>query len=129
MLISGLNDSIGLYKLPTEQQINAARAWLLVLDLYSKKDTLFIDLPVGQQRLIMVARAMIKQPLLLILDEPTENLDDASASLFVALINKISQETSTAIIFVSHRNEVGLQPKNIFELQKTKNGSIGVITK
>ena len=72
---------------------------------------------------------MIKQPLLLILDEPTENLDDASASLFVALINKISQETSTAIIFVSHRNEVGLQPKNIFELQKTKNGSIGVITK
>lgn len=129
MLISGLNDSIGLYKLPTEQQINAARAWLVVLDLYSKKDTLFIDLPVGQQRLIMVARAMIKQPLLLILDEPTENLDDASASLFVALINKISQETSTAIIFVSHRNEVGLQPKNIFELQKTKNGSIGVITK
>lgn len=129
MLISGFNDSIGLYQYPTELQIKAAKEWLALLNLYAKKDALFIALPMGQQRLIMVARAMIKQPLLLILDEPTENLDDASARLFVALINKIAQETSTAIIFVSHRHEVGLNPKNIFELQKTENGSIGVIIK
>ena len=126
MLISGLNDSIGLYKYPTEQQIKTAKEWLLLLDLSAKSDALFIEVPAGQQRLIMVARAMIKQPLLLILDEPTENLDDSSAGIFVALINKISKETSTAIIFVSHRTEVGLNPRNVFELQKTETGSIGI---
>jgi molybdate transport system ATP-binding protein len=77
----------------------------------------------------MVARAMIKQPLLLVLDEPTENLDDSSAALFVALINKIAEETNTTIIYVSHRTEVGLEPKRVFELQKTKEGSIGIVLK
>jgi len=129
MLISGLNDSIGLYKHPTEAQLNLAKEWLALLHMLPQKKALFIDLPIGQQRLIMVARAMIKHPLLLILDEPTENLDDASAALFVALIHKISKESDTAILFVSHREERGLAPQKIFELQKTENGSTGTILK
>ena len=129
MLISGLTDSIGLYQIPTEQQKKLANEWLKVLDLKAFKDTLFSDLTTGNQRLVMVARAMIKQPLLLVLDEPTENLDDQSAALFVALINKIAQETHTAIIYVSHRVEEGLKPQRIFELKKTKQGSIGIVLK
>jgi len=77
----------------------------------------------------MVARAMIKQPLLLILDEPTENLDDKSASLFVSLINKIFEESNTTILFVSHRNEPNLNAEFIFQLEKQYNGSIGTIKK
>ncbi len=127
MLISGLNDSIGLYKYPTEIQISLSQEWLKVLNIEHLKNKVFIELPIGLQRLIMVARAMIKHPLLLILDEPTENLDDDSASLFVALTNKIASESNTAILFVSHRDEPGLLPKNIFELNKTENGSIGNI--
>lgn len=129
MLISGLNDSIGLYKHPTELQINLAKEWLILLNMHTNKKALFIELPIGQQRLIMIARAMIKQPLLLILDEPTENLDDESAAFFVALTNKIASESNTAIIFISHRDEPGLKPKNIFELQPSQLGSIGVILK
>ena len=129
MLISGLNDSIGLYKYPTEIQLRLAKDWLEVLGMSLKKDVVFLELPIGQQRLVMVARAMIKHPLLLILDEPTENLDDESASLFVALITKIAQESTTAILFVSHRDEPGLNPKKIFELHKTKNGAVGTILK
>jgi len=129
MLISGLTDSIGLYQLPTEQQKKLANEWLKVIDLKAFKNTLFSDLTQGNQRLVMVARAMIKQPLLLVLDEPTENLDDSSAALFVALINKIAEETNTTIIYVSHRTEVGLEPKRVFELQKTKEGSIGIVLK
>ncbi|ADV47846.1 ABC transporter related protein [Cellulophaga algicola DSM 14237] len=129
MLISGLNDSIGLYKIPTENQLLLAKEWLEALNMEHLAEKVFIELPVGQQRLIMIGRAMIKHPLVLILDEPTENLDDDSAALFVALTNKIALETTTAIIFVSHREEVGLNPKNKFELTKTTNGSIGTITK
>ncbi|AIY11804.1 ATP-binding cassette domain-containing protein [Cellulophaga baltica] len=127
MLISGLNDSIGLYKLPTESQALIAEEWLEVLKMNQKAEAIFTELPVGQQRLVMIARAMIKHPLVLILDEPTENLDDESAALFVALTNKIAAESTTAIIFVSHREEYGLTPKQKYILTKDPNGSVGTI--
>ncbi|WP_158974111.1 ATP-binding cassette domain-containing protein [Cellulophaga sp. L1A9] len=127
MLISGLNDSIGLYKIPTESQNLLAEEWLEVLNMENQAENVFTELPAGQQRLIMIARAMIKHPLVLILDEPTENLDDESAALFVALTNKIAAESATAIIFVSHREEYGLSPKQKYILTKGPNGSIGTI--
>ncbi|HMB62996.1 MAG TPA: ATP-binding cassette domain-containing protein [Eudoraea sp.] len=125
MLISGLMDSIGLYVQPTERQIRLAGEWLTLTDMWEHRDRHFHDLSMGQQRLIMCVRSMIKHPLLLILDEPTSGLDDESAELFVALINKIALESSTAIIFVSHREETGLQAPLIYELLSTENGSIG----
>ncbi len=127
MLISGLVDSIGLYIQPTEKQIELARAWLKLLDLSERKDTYFHDLSKGQQRLVMCARAMIKHPLLLILDEPTADLDDRSAELVVHLVNKMGQESKTAIVFVSHREEPGLKPSSILQLTPSEVGSVGKI--
>ncbi|MGB3144775.1 MAG: ATP-binding cassette domain-containing protein, partial [Maribacter sp.] len=125
MLISGLTDSVGLYTLPTEVQKRVIKEWLQLLGLEKLKNTYFNKLSVGQQRLVMTARAMVKHPPLLILDEPTAGMDDSSAGLLVSLVNKIATDTHTAIIFVSHRKESGLEPKNIFRLQKTATGSIG----
>ncbi len=125
MLISGLYDSIGLYIYPTEIQLQLAKEWLGVLDLMEHRKTYFHDLSMGQQRLIMIARAMIKHPLLLLLDEPTSGLDDKSSALLVALVNKIATESNTTLIFVSHREEEGLQPQYIYELQMTDHGSVG----
>ena len=129
MLISGLNDSIGLYIKPTEAQLRLAKQWLLLIDMWTIKDQRFHDLSMGQKRLLMTVRAMIKHPLLLILDEPTAGLDDASAALLVALVNKMARESGIATIFVSHRKEPGLEPDNIYELQMTKNGSVGLLVK
>jgi len=125
MFISGLNDSIGLYIQPTEVQLRLAKQWLQLLDLWEIKDRLFHDLSTGQKRLVMCARAMIKHPPLLIVDEPTAGLDDASATLFVALVNKFAKESATTIIFVSHRDEPGLEPDYIYELKMTESGSLG----
>ena len=127
MLISGLVDSIGLYIKPTEAQLNLAAKWLKLLGMEHQKNTYFHELSKGEQRLIMCARAMIKHPLLLILDEPTSDLDDQAAALVVALVNKIAMESSSTIIFVSHRNEPQLQPQFVFELQAASTGSIGII--
>ncbi len=125
MLISGLTDSIGLYLKPTEIQIRLANEWLNPIDMSDLKETYFHDLSMGQQRLVMCARAMIKHPLLLILDEPTAGLDDRSAALFISLVNKLALESKTAIVFVSHREEPGLRADFEFELLKGKKGSIG----
>jgi len=125
MLISGLNDSIGLYITPTEAQLRVAKQWLQLINLWEKKETQFNDLSMGQKRLVMTTRAMIKHPLLLILDEPTAGLDDASAKLLVALANKIAKESDTTTIFVSHRKEPGLHPDLIYELEMSERGSTG----
>ncbi|SHJ21357.1 ATP-binding cassette domain-containing protein [Pseudozobellia thermophila] len=125
MVISGLTDSIGLYVRPTEIQLRLAQEWLRLIGLWDVKDELFHDLTMGQKRLVMCARAMIKHPPLLILDEPTAGLDDASAALFVTLVNKFAKESDTTTIFVSHRKEPGLDPDFVYQLEMDTDGSKG----
>ncbi len=125
MVISGLTDSVGLYVQPTEAQVRLAGEWLQLIRMWHLKSALYHDLSMGQKRLLMCIRAMIKHPVLLILDEPTAGLDDESADLFVALVNKFSKESNTTIIFVSHRKEPGLRPQCVYELEMTPQGSLG----
>ncbi len=125
MVISGLHDSIGLYVQPTDAELNLAGQWLQLLGLQQHKTSYFRDLSTGEKRLVMLARAMVKHPPLLILDEPTAGLDDASAAFFVALVNKIAKESDTAIVFVSHRKEPHLDPQYIYSLVPAPNGSKG----
>ena len=127
MIISGLYDSIGLYYKPTDVERRLARNWLSLLGLEAKADQYFHQLSRGDKRLIMTARAMIKHPPLLLLDEPTAGLDDRHAQFFVALVNKIARGSETAIVFVSHRPEENLRPNQVFELIPTANGSVGKI--
>ncbi len=129
MIVSGFHDSIGLYIRPSDHEKRVALAWLQLLGLEKKKNTQFFELSQGQKRLVMTARAMVKHPPLLILDEPTAGLDDANAALFIALVNKIAQESETTIVFVSHRKEVGLEPQFICELIMAEKGSRGTIKK
>ena len=126
MIISGLHDSIGLYVQPTDSEKQLAIQWLNLLNLKDRKNDHFRDLSVGNKRLVMMARAMVKHPPLLILDEPTAGLDDSSANLFVALVNKIAKESDSTIVFVSHRKEPQLDPEYIFELHPSEKGSKGV---
>ncbi|HEX2935271.1 MAG TPA: ATP-binding cassette domain-containing protein [Bacteroidales bacterium] len=127
MIISGLVDSVGLYKKPTDLQRRVAQAWLQVLGpAFSNKS--FLALSFGQQRIVLVVRAMVKHPPLLILDEPTVGLDDENTELFVNLINAIASQHKVAIIYVSHRPEPNLQPDKIFELKPTPEGSKGFIS-
>ncbi len=125
MLISGLVDSVGLYKHPGDSQVRLAREWLKTLKLQTKEKQIFTKLPLAEQRLVLIARAMIKHPPLLILDEPTTSVDDAGALRISAFINQIAAESETAVIFVSHRDEKGLKPDKVFELLPQEEGSIG----
>lgn len=127
MIISGFVDSIGLYIQPTDLQIKLANEWLQLLQMLHLSNTPFCNLSIGQQRTALIARAMVKHPPLLILDEPLSGLDDHNATMVIALINQIAAASNTAIIYVSHRVEEQLSPKFIFQLTPTNNGSIGTI--
>ena len=125
MLISGIHDAVGLYTTPTDTEKRVAMEWLQLLGLHEKRSAYFNTLSEGQTRIVMVARAMIKHPALLILDEPTVGLDDSSAAFFVHLVNQYASQSSSALVFVSHRNEPGLTPDYTYELRMTEGGAIG----
>ena len=125
MIASGFFDTVGLYKTPTNAQIKIAQHWLRVLNMFDIRKQCFLSLSRGHQRLVLIARAMVKNPPLLILDEPTNGLDDSDAALFCELINKIATETDTAILYVSHRKEANLDPDFIYELHPAAQGSTG----
>lgn len=115
MIISGLLDSIGLYVKPTDLQLQIARNWLEVLgESFQAKN--FMQLSYGQQRIVMVVRALSKQPPLLILDEPTVGLDDENTALFISMIHAIARTRQVAIIYVSHRAEPDLEPEYVYRL-------------
>jgi len=124
MIISGFNDSVGLYTEPTDLQRDIARSWLNMLGTSFQKKN-FQQLSIGQQRMVMVARAMVKHPPLLILDEPTIELDDENSMLFIEMVQSIASEKLTAIIYISHREEENLMPDKTFELVHTNKGFTG----
>ncbi|MFD2916064.1 ATP-binding cassette domain-containing protein [Psychroserpens luteus] len=126
MIISGFFDSIGLYQTPSTEQVNTTAKWMEVLNLSKEKNTSFLKLSPATQRLILIARAMIKHPPLLILDEPLINVDDEGTMLISALINKIAQESETSILFVSHRDEANIYPDFTYELHPSPKGSVGI---
>lgn len=127
MVLSGFYDSIGLYVKPLDRHVILAKEWIELIGLTESMNSTFMTLPLSQQRMVLIARAMVKHPPLLILDEPTSGLDASSTQLIVSLINKIAQETKTTIIYVSHRMEAGLTPDKTYELSKTAEGSVGNI--
>lgn len=126
MIISGLVDSIGLYTIPTDLQKDTAKQWMDMLGPAFRNKS-FQHLSIGQQRMVMVARAMVKHPPLLILDEPTIELDDENSRLFIEMVNAIAAEKQIAIIYVSHRDEENLQPDKVFELIPSAKGYTGII--
>ena len=87
----------------------------------------FNRLSIGQQRVAIIVRAILKHPPLVILDEPVEGLDDENVALVIQLINLLKQETNMTIIYVSHRIEPSLAPTSVFELIPAETGSTGKV--
>lgn len=115
-IVSGLYDSIGLYARVSEKEKQLALRWLDLLGLKEQANQPFRQLSWGQQRMILIARALIKKPLLLILDEPTQGLDDLNRHLVLAFIRQLAQSGETTILFVSHRQDERL---DVFEHELT----------
>ena len=121
VIISGFYDSIGLYNKSTDVEKEIANQWLALLGMANKADQPFNQLSYGDQRLILIARAMVKHPPLLILDEPCLGLDDINRQLVLALIEKICAGSETTVIYVNHHAEDKIQGiDNHLKLDKTQ---------
>ena len=102
VIISGFHDSIGLYEALGDLERQAARAWLRHLGLADRADWPFTRLSYGEQRAVLIARAVVKQPPLLILDEPCHGLDLSHRHHALAIAEFIGRHTATTILYVTH---------------------------
>ncbi len=127
MICSGFQDAIGMYRKPSDLEIQATHKWIEKMGWNSMRDRYFKHLSTGEQRLIMIIRAMIKHPSLLILDEPAVGLDAQSKSLLHQLINTYVEKSESAVIYVSHKPIGELTANDIIVLKKTTDGSISTI--
>lgn len=106
-IASGYFDTMGLYKKLQETQTENIHQWLKALDLQELSRHRLSSISSGIQRLVLLIRALIKNPPLLILDEPCQGLDEFQTEAFVKLIDDICEKTATTLIYISHyQNEI-----------------------
>ena len=102
IVASGLMDSIGLYAVPNEQDYEKCRWWLDIFGIGELADRPFLQLSSGEQRLVLLARAFVKDPQLLILDEPLHGLDLWNRRLVKDVIETFCQRRNKTMIMVTH---------------------------
>ena len=105
VIASGLFDTIGLFRRLNEGQKNMVQQWMTILQINDFSKKMFTQLSNGEQRLVLLARALVKNPPLLILDEPCQGLDQEVSSRFIAFVNDICVQMKKTLIYVSHYKE------------------------
>lgn len=101
---SGFYDTIGLYKKYDENQKKIALEWMALLGVKHLRDVSFLNISSGEQRLVLLARVFVKNPDLLILDEPLHGLDVANKKRVKALIERFCGKDKS-LIYVTHYQE------------------------
>lgn len=102
---SGFFDSVGLFRKCTEEQSTVALQWMEVFGIGYLSKSPFLTLSSGEQRLVLLARAFVKNPDLLVLDEPLHGLDASYKRRVVSIIEQYCSQPGKTLIFVTHYPE------------------------
>jgi molybdate transport system ATP-binding protein len=102
VVCSGLYDSVGLYHHCSARQRQTAREWMRHLGIEGFAEASFADLSEGEQRLVLLARALVKRPLLLVLDEPCQGLDATNRAWVRRTVEAVGEQSDTSVIYVTH---------------------------
>lgn len=105
IVASGLFDTIGLYRRPNPTQIAVCEWWMDIFGITFLKDRNFLQLSSGEQRMVLLVRAFVKDPDLLILDEPLHGLDEYYGRLVKDVIETFCRRKDKTLIMVTHYKE------------------------
>lgn len=100
-IASGFFDTAGLFRSVSLTQATKVRAMLQLFGLEEEEHSLLKQMPLGKQRIVLLARAVIKNPPVLILDEPCQGLDQQQTQMFNRLVDQLSTDGRT-LIYVGH---------------------------
>lgn len=105
IVASGMSDMNGLYTKPKPEQLEQCLFWMDIFGVKELADKTFLKLSSGEQRLVLLARAFVKDPALLILDEPLHGLDLTNRRMVKDIIETFSQREGKTLIMVTHYQE------------------------
>ncbi len=105
VIISGFHDSIGLYEMATDFERATARAWLKLAGFAGREGETFSSLSYGEQRAILIIRAAVKSPRVLILDEPCHALDENYRDKILDLLETVAATNTTTLLHVTHESD------------------------
>jgi len=118
VVASGFYDTVGLFQAPSSRQRALARRWLAQFQLLEFAPRPLFSLSAGLQRTVLLARALVKNPRLLILDEPCQGLDAAHRAFFVRAVDALIRAGSVTAIYVTHRpDEIPSSIKRVLRLR------------
>ena len=118
VIVSGFHDSIGLYEQATDFELATARAWLRLAGFAGREHQAFSSLSYGEQRAILIVRAAVKCPRVLILDEPCHALDEDYRDKILDLLETVAATNTTTLLHVTHESDEVLPcEKHILELR------------
>ena len=107
IVASGMSDSVGLYHKPSESDYERCMFWIRMFGIDALADKSFLKVSSGEQRLVLLARAFVKDPKLLILDEPLHGLDNTNRRLVKDIIETFCRRKDKTLIMVTHyKNEL-----------------------
>ena len=124
VILSGFFDSVGLYRACTEEQTRLARQWARDLDVSALLARPYYSLSAGEQRLVLLARALVKQPRLLVLDEPGQGLDPVHVERFLEKLDSLCGAQPTTLLYVTHRPEE--LPRSVSRVLRLERGKVAV---
>ena len=105
VVASGLHDRKGMYVKTTDEHIPDCEFWMGIFGISHLRDRSFLRISSGEQRLALLARAFVKDPDLLILDEPLHGLDEANGERVRAVVEAFASRKGKSLIMVSHYKE------------------------
>ena len=105
VVASGFFDTVGTYFHASDEQLDICRKWMWILGIEHLEERPYLRLSSGEQRLCLLARAFVKDPELLILDEPMHGLDKANCNLVRSVIEAFVRRPHKTLLFVTHFDE------------------------
>jgi molybdate transport system ATP-binding protein len=116
---SGLYDQVGSSQKITSLQMNQVSQWMRVLNIQNLQKIPLSKTSLGEQRIVLLARALVKNPPLLILDEPCQGLDKEQTMHFTKLVDVVCDYFKKTLIYVSHyKEEIPSGVNNFLILEK-----------
>jgi molybdate transport system ATP-binding protein len=118
---SGFYDTLGLFRASQPQKAAIALRWMKLLELeqYARKP--LKNVSASTQRLVLLARALVKNPALLIFDEPCQGLDAHQQQHFKHIVDAICQSGNATLIYVTHyQHEIPDSVSKVLKLDKGK---------
>lgn len=126
IVMANLYSKVGFMKFPKKEHKQKVKEALKIVNMEDYSKRLIGNLSGGQQQRVMIAKALVSDPKIIILDEPTTGIDSTSEEQLYTLLEKLNKESKITIVIVSHDfAKISKYTSKIFVVENNKVSLMG----